>query len=130
MSGTYWNPKPMRPQSDNPLFVMVESELVVKGLSPMQRQRLADGTPMTVSGPTALRPADPTLVLKGSLVEKLEEGGKGKHDEVVQDPVDPLGVIKSFLEQGSKEAKKEDEVSKSQLVRMTASISNFAKSLK
>lgn len=98
---TSWAPKPMRPAADNTLFEMVEHPVVVKGLTPMQRQRLADGTPHTVTGRTALRPADPelklpeTMVKKGSLVEKFDERPK----QPKQDPEDPMTVVKSYLSQ-------------------------------
>jgi hypothetical protein len=100
---TYWSPKPLRPASANPIFEMVEPETVVKGLSPMQRQRLEDGTPITRQGPTALRPADPELVIrpdlaKGSYAATLESKSPKYGAPPRQDPQEPLGVIKSYLE--------------------------------
>lgn len=94
-----WSPKPIRPVADSPLFEWVEAPTVVKGLSPIQRQRLADGTPHTVTGRTCLRAPDPVLALpesmlnKGSLVEKYDERPK----QPKQDPVDPMTVVKSYL---------------------------------
>lgn len=108
-----WAPKPLRPDSENPLFEMVEAPVVVKGLSPIQRQRLADGSQHTITGPTALRPADPvlslpeTMVKKGSLVEKYDERPK----PIKQDPEDPMTVVKSYL--AEKSLPSDGEVSKS-----------------
>lgn len=97
---TGWAPKPLsRPESDGLLFAMVESPTLVKGLSPMQRQREADGSGHTRTGSTALRPPDPTLVFpdsllsKGSLVEKYDERPKMPK----MDPEDPMMVVKSYL---------------------------------
>lgn len=114
---TYWSPRPLRPASANPIFEMVEPEPVIKGLSPMQRQRLEDGTPITRSGPTALRPADPMLVLrpelsKGSLAEKLEEKNP-KYGAPRQDPQEPLGVIKSYLEKAELTSAKREKLKES-----------------
>lgn len=107
----WWNPKPLRPQADNSLFTLYEQPTVFKGVSPMQRQRQADGTPPTVSGLTALRPADPTLVVKsdlvkGSMVAKIEEKNP-RYGVPKRDPVEPLGVIKSYMAYKS-EDKKDD----------------------
>lgn len=99
---TAWAPKPLRPAAENPLFEMVESPTVVKGLTPIQRQRLADGTPHTVTGLPVGAPPDPVLALppsmlkKGSLVEKYDERPK----QPKQDPEDPMTVVKSYLAKG------------------------------
>ena len=95
---TGWSPKPLRPTPENPLFKLTEPETVVKELSPIQRQRLADGTPHTITPVTSLRPADPALTIrpelvKGSLVEKYDERPK----QPKQDPEDPSMVVKSYL---------------------------------
>ena len=110
-----WAPKPLRPEPENPLFEMVEAPVVIKGLSPIQRQRLADGSQHTITGPTALRPADPTLTLpetmmnKGSLVEKYDERPKMPK----QEPEDPMTVVKSYLAKAEKVRTEPDGVSKS-----------------
>ncbi len=129
---TGWAPKPNRPESANPLFEMVEAPIVVKGLTPIQRQRLADGTPHTVTGRTALRPADPELKLpesmvkKGSLVEKYDERPK----QPKQDPEDPMTVVKSYLAFEGKSDPDFDSKEKMQRVHksietMKAAINNF-----
>lgn len=94
----YWNPKPLRPEPKDPLFKMEEAPTVVKALTPIQRQRQLDGTPVTVTGVLADRPADPRLTLdtklnKGSLVEKMDERPK----QPKQDPQDPISVVKSYM---------------------------------
>lgn len=91
---TGWSPKPLRNVEQH----FVELPIVVKGLTPIQRQRALDGTPHTVTGPTALRAPDPVLVLpdslkKGSLVAKYDERPKLPK----QDPEDPMMVVKSYL---------------------------------
>jgi hypothetical protein len=131
---TGWAPKPLRPDATNPLFEMVEAPIVVKGLSPIQRQRLADGTPHTVTGPTALRAPDPALVLpetlvkKGSLVEKYDERPK----QPKQDPEDPMTVVKSYLAFEGKDDPDSDSKEKMQRVHksietMRAAINDFVK---
>ncbi len=91
---TGWSPKPLRNVEQH----FTELPIVVKGLTPMQRQRELDGTPHTRTGPTALRAPDPVLVLpatlkKGSLVEKFDERPKAPK----QEPEDPMTVVKSYL---------------------------------
>lgn len=113
--GSHWNPKPLRPAAVNPLFKMEEGEVVVKGLNPMQRQRLADGSPITRTSPSALRPADPELILrpellKGSLVEKFAS----RPELPKQDPEDPLTIVKSYMNWDPEAGDKAAEVKKSQ----------------
>lgn len=68
------SPKPInKPESENKLFRVVERKTVVKGRTPIQAQRDADGTPFTIHGPTALKPQDPHLVLKGLPGKEKEE---------------------------------------------------------
>lgn len=92
---TGWSPKPLRNVEQH----FTELPVVVKGLTPMQRQRELDGTPHTRTPATALHPPDPvlslpnTMVKKGSLVEKFDERPKAPK----QDPEDPMTVVKSYL---------------------------------
>lgn len=125
---TWWSPKPLRPAAKDPLFEVTESPVVVKGLNPWQRQRMEDGTPHTIPGPTSLRPADPSLFIrddlaKGSLTEKLSREAKPQVDP------NPYEVLKAFLAQGSEE--REEFVNKSQAAtaRMQTAVSEFKKSL-
>lgn len=92
---TAWSPKPTKVVPESPLFVWDDAPTIVKGLSPMERQRMEDGTHHTRTGPTNLRPADPELYIsKGSLVEKYDERPKLPK----QDPQDPMFVVKSYLD--------------------------------
>ena len=130
---TGWAPKPLRPESEDPLFKFVETPTVVKGLSPIERQRLADGTPHTIGTPTALKPPDAVLTLrpdlvKGSLVEKYAERPKPP----IQDPPDPMTVVKSYMAYEGKSdpdpdsEKKMREMSKS-LATMQSAIQDLVK---
>ncbi len=120
-----WAPKPLRPNSENPLFEMVEAPTVVKSLTPIQRQRLSDGTPHTVTASTALRPADPVLSLpstlvKGSLVEKYDERPK----QPKQDPEDPMTVVKSYLTHRSAESVEKSASMSKSVEKMNAAIAD------
>lgn len=121
---TGWSPKPLRPEAENPLFEMYEAPVVVKGMTPMQRQRHEDGTPHTRTGPTALRPADPEITLrsdlvKGSLVAKFDERPKA----IKQDPQDPISVVKSYLAKAAEvKPKEEDKVMAKSIASMNDAI--------
>ena len=61
-----WSPRPRREINTNGLFPFVEEEAPVrKGLTPIERQRAEDGTPITRTPLSGLRPADTALFLKG-----------------------------------------------------------------
>lgn len=120
-----------RPAAVNPLFVMDEQPTVVKGLNPMQRQRLADGTQITNGGRSALRPPDPVLYVreeltKGSLAENLKRETKPDLD-----PQDPSSVVKAFLAQKPKDEDKEEFVKKSQAAsaRLQSAVSKLSKAV-
>ena len=94
-----WNPKPRRDKDPNPLFPVEEVPMVQKALSPIERQRANDGSPMTAVRPSALKAPDPQLTLKkGSHAGNIKEG---RHDPVKSDPpitkVTPDDVVKAFL---------------------------------
>lgn len=115
---TWWSPKPLRSVSHtNSLFQMVEPETTVKGLSPIERQRKEDGTPMTRTPPSALRPADPALSLKsdlinkGSMVARYDEKYP-RNDAPRLDPPEPLGVLKSYLAYKAQDCSSEEEIEK------------------
>ena len=121
---TYWSPKPMR-QIDDSLFQMTEAPTVVKSLTPIQRQRLRDGTPHTNGALSSLRAPEPTLVLspalvKGSLVAEYDSRPK----PINQDPPDPMTVVKSYLAYKPNVAKSEEAVKS--LNAMTSAIKAFA----
>lgn len=89
-----WSPKPLRPFVNLPL----EPEtVVIKGRTPIEKQRAQDGTPHTSMRP-GLRPADPQLVIKGSLAEELPEAPTPpKADPPIYDQEAAAKVVKSFL---------------------------------
>lgn len=124
---TGWSPKPLRPEFQNELFPMVESPTVVKSMTPIERQREEDGTPMTAMRPSRLRPPDPEqprlFINKGSLVEKYDERPKMPK----QDPEDPMTTVKSYMAFKSKETehKPDQEMAKS-VSAMNAAIAHFA----
>lgn len=86
-----------RPASDNSLFAMVDSEVTVRDLSPIERQRQSDGTPRTVGGRTGLRPPEPTLYLEGISKGVNEDGVKADRANPRPD-IDPDAVVKAFLD--------------------------------
>ena len=93
-----WNPKPRRPTDPNPLFTMDESYEVQKSLTPIQRQRLEDGTPHTKCRPSALSAKDYTLYLGEEPVSKGADPREGQGVTNTDPPLmDPDQVVKSFL---------------------------------
>ena len=78
-----------RPKDPNPLFKMVDEPVVAKSLSPLQRQRQKDGSPITGGNPTSLRPPDTKLYLEG--MSKSEEPVKKV------ERLDVEAVVKAFL---------------------------------
>ncbi len=78
-----------RPKDPNPLFKMVDEPVVAKSLTPLQRQRHKDGTPITAGNPTSLHPPDIKLHLEG--FSKSEEPVKKAAR------LDAEAVVKAFL---------------------------------
>lgn len=98
-----WNPKPKRPQDPNPLFKMDErEEYVVKGLTPIERQRRADGTPHTTGNRTRLVPAE-SFYLEAEKLDKSQPPAPKKPS------LDPDAVVKSFLEKSRSGSAVEEE---------------------
>jgi hypothetical protein len=100
-----WNPKPLRPQDPNPLFKMGDDYTVRKSLSPIEKQRIQDGTPHTKTGRTRLKPGN---------VEPIDGPELYLHKSVKKEdappPPDPDEVVKSFLAKGPEaEPCEEDE---------------------
>ena len=125
----HWNPRPRKPLNINTdMFKMVETETVVKALTPMQVQRAKDGTPHTKIPVSNLRAADPELFLegvsKGSLVEKI---AKDRPLAPKTDPADPLTVVKAFLNMTSPEEEKAKKKTEKSMSSMANSILDFAK---
>ena len=80
-----------RPKDPNPLFKMEDEKVIVKSLSPLQRQREKDGTPITRGNPTSLLPPDTELYLEG-----LNKGSEENVEKAA--PLDAEAVIKAYLE--------------------------------
>lgn len=79
-----------RPIDPNPLFRMDDDPVVAKSLTPLQRQREKDGTPITTGNPTSLHPPDTELYLEG-LTKSTEEPIEKS------EPLDPDAVVKAFM---------------------------------
>jgi len=92
-----WSPKPVRPEDPNPLFQMNEEYTVKKSLSPIEHQRLADGTPHTVPGPTRLHPGnvEPVHESPELYLEQMEKS------DPPAPKLDADLIVKSFLEKGT-----------------------------
>jgi hypothetical protein len=89
-----WSPKPLRSLYNLP----TEPEtVIIKSNTPIEKQRTKDGTPHSFNRP-GLRPADPSLVIKGSLAEKLPEAPTPtKADPPVYDEQKMADIVKSYL---------------------------------
>jgi hypothetical protein len=64
-----WEPRPLRNFHNLP--ENTEEYRVKKSITPIERQRKLDGTPITISGRSNLKPKEPSIIIKGSLAEKL-----------------------------------------------------------
>lgn len=86
-----------RPKDPNGIFQLDESvEVVRKGLTPMQRQRQADGSPHTRHGHSKLRPEGPRLHLGSDKISKSKDASLNERKE--SDPApDPDAVVKAYL---------------------------------
>lgn len=121
---TGWSPKPLRPEiAGRGLFDIVEDPIIVKGLSPIQEQRLRDGTPHTRGGLPVGGPPDPVLSLKPSL---MKSSLVAKYDERPQqpkmDPVDPMMVVKSYLAKSDEVAEEDKKEMAKSMSKMSAAI--------
>ncbi len=87
---------PMRPVESNPLFQMVEKPPQMYYPSAIERQRIADGTPMTFFSTRnqAGRPEQPALVL-GTVSKSCAE--ETKEEEKVEKSIDANAVIRRYL---------------------------------
>ncbi len=86
-----------RPQPDKPLFQMVESTPTIYYPSAIERQRIADGTPMTYFSPRNQvgRPEQPALTL--ATVNKSHAETPEKEEEPVAKSIDANAVLRRFL---------------------------------
>lgn len=76
--------------------------VVVKSTSDLHRQRMADGTPITATGPSALRPAGPhvDLYLDGVPMKKSKtaEEERAELDELIRKGMDLAGgIVREYL---------------------------------
>lgn len=91
-----WNPKPRFDADPDPLFSMEEGEVTIKSMSPIERQRAKDGSPVTATRRSALKAPDPKLTLKkGSMAGDIEDGRKAPNK--TEPPISPSEVVKAFL---------------------------------
>lgn len=92
-----WSPVPRRPLLNEGMFKFDEEvQVVKKSISDIERQRSADGTPITRTPPSALVPAGQALVLE-SVNKSLEDEKKNKAEKKAKNKIDPAEVIKSYL---------------------------------
>jgi len=111
-----------RPKSENPLFVMYEPEIFSKSKSGIERQRDADGTPITGGGRYRLSPPDIELTLNPALIKSsLAAEIKPKKSE----EENPLNVIKAFVN-GELEKACEPTKEESKVPGMLKSLESFA----
>ena len=90
----HWNPKPLRPESNNSLFVLEdENYKVVKSETAIQRQRRLDGTPHTKLRPSRLSAGHAPVYLESDKLNKSSEKEKASSAP----NVDPDAVVKAFL---------------------------------
>ena len=85
-----------RPKSDNPIFEMHEPEIVIKGQSPIERQRAKDGTPHTVTGVQCDSPKGPDLYLGSDKISKSTKTPKPDVAELMKS-INPAKIVKSYL---------------------------------
>ncbi len=92
-------PRTIKPPADTSLFAIGEAEVVVRGESPIQRQRALDGTQHTKTGRTGLRPPEAELYLDGLSKAfpnpDVPEQTRDKEPGVRRTPDE---VVKAFLE--------------------------------
>lgn len=88
------SPVPFRKSDSDPLFkVENDGYTVRKSLSPIERQRAADGTPHTNSRPSAVEAKDYDLYVT------VEKSKKDKDDKSLNaKKCDPDEIVKAFME--------------------------------
>ena len=89
------SPKPLRKSDPTPLFKEADDGYIVRALSPMERERRADGSQHTNNRGSALRPRglDSSLYLGD---DKIDKSTKSVSAQMESD-VDPDEVIKAFM---------------------------------
>lgn len=92
-----WAPKPLRSQDPQPLFKQDDSFTVTKSssLTPLQRQRLQDGTPHTRGSQYRIEPGTAPQI--GGPELYLGDVSKSQAPE---ESIDADDIVKSFLSKG------------------------------
>lgn len=96
----YYKVERPRPQADKPLFQMVESTPTIYYPSAIERQRIADGTPMTYFSPRNQvgRPEQTALTFATINKSSHEEAEEEKEEkETVEKSIDANAVLRRFL---------------------------------
>lgn len=88
------SPVPLRKSDSDPLFKVEDDGYTVrKSYSPIERQRMADGTPHTNSRPSAVEAKDYDLYVK------VEKSKKEEEDKSLNaKKCDPDDIVKAFME--------------------------------
>lgn len=99
MSKTYTgSPVPFRKSDPDPLFKEDKDGYTVrKSYSPIERQRMADGTQHSMNRPSALAPKDYDLYIGEDKVSKSKKKKEEDKSLNVKDR-DPDEIIKAFME--------------------------------
>jgi hypothetical protein len=94
------SPKPLRKSDPNPLFKEGDDGYVVRALSPMERERRADGSQHTNNRGSAIKPRglDDSLYLGDDKIDKASRPDAKSVSAQMEEDVDPDEVIKAFLE--------------------------------
>lgn len=67
----HWAPRPMRQLNIDGMFSTVGRPTVIRGTSPLERQRLKDGSPITRGNVTRFLPPETPLIVKGKSSEEV-----------------------------------------------------------
>lgn len=89
------SPKPLRKGDPNPLFQEGDDTYVIKALSPMERERRADGSQHTNNRGSAVKPRglDNSLYLGD---DKIDKSAKSVSAQMEAD-INPDEVVKNFM---------------------------------
>lgn len=88
------SPKPLRKSDPNPLFKEADDGYVVKSLSPIERQRRADGSMHTTVRPSAVEAKDYDLYIGEDKINKSDKSVSAQ----AENDIDPDEVVKAFME--------------------------------
>lgn len=98
MSSHDWSPRPRRDMNLNGLFQFVEEAPIQKSQSAMARQRAADGSPLTRTPLSGLRPADMPLYMKGHEPVQKSVPTKEEQEKKMEEAVcKAYDIVKSYI---------------------------------